>query len=145
MVVGTENVQRLAAAALQLVEQVGDIGGKIRAAAVVPDQHPVLVVAQFGGPEPARAVSQFHPAVVVKPLNGIFQRPRFVQAALGKPAVVANAECFQISPYFSSHGDRKSTRLNSSHVAISYAVFCLKKKKNKHTRQGQKQKHTTRV
>src|SRR5690625_6430037 len=27
-----------------------------------------------------------------------------------------------------SSGDRKSTRLNSSHVAISYAVFCLKKK-----------------
>src|SRR5207253_11136068 len=27
------------------------------------------------------------------------------------------------------HQDRKSTRLNSSHVAISYAVFCLKKKK----------------
>src|SRR5437870_7187477 len=26
--------------------------------------------------------------------------------------------------------DRKSTRLNSSHVAISYAVFCLKKKQN---------------
>src|SRR5256885_5133310 len=41
---------------------------------------------------------------------------------------------------FSSHGlrvrsrpilrDRKSTRLNSSHLVISYAVFCLKKKKN---------------
>src|SRR5437870_3160313 len=29
--------------------------------------------------------------------------------------------------------DRKSTRLNSSHVAISYAVFCLKKKKKKQT------------
>src|SRR5690349_23226900 len=29
-------------------------------------------------------------------------------------------------------GDRKSTRLNSSHVEISYAVFCLKKKKSKH-------------
>src|SRR5436309_16137870 len=29
--------------------------------------------------------------------------------------------------------DRKSTRLNSSHVKISYAVFCLKKKKIKHT------------
>src|SRR6266699_5667482 len=28
--------------------------------------------------------------------------------------------------------DRKSTRLNSSHVRISYAVFCLKKKKNIH-------------
>src|SRR5690606_39773956 len=30
--------------------------------------------------------------------------------------------------------DRKSTRLNSSHVKISYAVFCLKKKKNKKAR-----------
>src|SRR5690349_22814768 len=29
--------------------------------------------------------------------------------------------------------DRKSTRLNSSHVEISYAVFCLKKKKQKNT------------
>src|SRR2546426_6727266 len=29
------------------------------------------------------------------------------------------------------HADRKSTRLNSSHLVISYAVFCLKKKKNK--------------
>src|SRR5690554_7420943 len=29
------------------------------------------------------------------------------------------------------HIDRKSTRLNSSHVRISYAVFCLKKKKKK--------------
>src|SRR5436309_10953987 len=29
------------------------------------------------------------------------------------------------------HADRKSTRLNSSHVKISYAVFCLKKKKKK--------------
>src|SRR5690625_5528446 len=32
------------------------------------------------------------------------------------------------------HIDRKSTRLNSSHVAISYAVFCLKKKKQRSQR-----------
>src|SRR5438067_9001410 len=31
-------------------------------------------------------------------------------------------------------GDRKSTRLNSSHVSISYAVFCLKKKKKRSRR-----------
>src|SRR5438132_12086752 len=31
-------------------------------------------------------------------------------------------------------GDRKSTRLNSSHTVISYAVFCLKKKKKKKTK-----------
>src|SRR2546430_4071287 len=30
--------------------------------------------------------------------------------------------------WFEQHGDRKSTRLNSSHSQISYAVFCLKKK-----------------
>src|SRR5439155_26581496 len=35
--------------------------------------------------------------------------------------------------------DRKSTRLNSSHVAISYAVFCLKKKKNNKTNTSRKQ------
>src|SRR6266498_4803219 len=41
--------------------------------------------------------------------------------------------------------DRKSTRLNSSHVRISYAVFCLKKKKKKKTdliqRKKQKKKY----
>src|SRR5262245_63475625 len=43
----------------------------------------------------------------------------------------------QLAPYYSEIGrpsvdpDRKSTRLNSSHLGISYAVFCLKKKKKK--------------
>src|SRR5438034_4809237 len=35
--------------------------------------------------------------------------------------------------HLAEDGDRKSTRLNSSHTVISYAVFCLKKKK-KHTK-----------
>src|SRR4051812_49655150 len=34
--------------------------------------------------------------------------------------------------------DRKSTRLNSSHMSISYAVFCLKKKKKKKKRHSKK-------
>src|SRR5690349_24251629 len=45
-----------------------------------------------------------------------------------------------------AHRDRKSTRLNSSHVEISYAVFCLKKKKKKtqkKNRQHQKNTRTT--
>src|SRR5690554_6962216 len=37
--------------------------------------------------------------------------------------------------------DRKSTRLNSSHVRISYAVFCLKKKKKKQRGTEQKKKN----
>src|SRR5262245_65141681 len=36
-------------------------------------------------------------------------------------------------PVLSSAEDRKSTRLNSSHLGISYAVFCLKKKTTIHT------------
>src|SRR6266850_3313258 len=42
-----------------------------------------------------------------------------------------------IDAYLARHPDRKSTRLNSSHLVISYAVFCLKKKKKK----NQKIKH----
>src|SRR5947208_12935398 len=38
---------------------------------------------------------------------------------------------FNFMNNFYGMGDRKSTRLNSSHQIISYAVFCLKKKKNK--------------
>src|SRR5690349_23707433 len=38
-----------------------------------------------------------------------------------------------------STADRKSTRLNSSHVEISYAVFCLKKKKKKKTKKSRKE------
>src|SRR2546430_12942282 len=38
--------------------------------------------------------------------------------------------------------DRKSTRLNSSHSQISYAVFCLKKKKNKRSAQHAPPRHS---
>src|SRR5258707_2379768 len=36
----------------------------------------------------------------------------------------------ELEPIITKRTDRKSTRLNSSHANISYAVFCLKKKKN---------------
>src|SRR5690242_20785599 len=42
--------------------------------------------------------------------------------------------------------DRKSTRLNSSHMSISYAVFCLKKKKKKKKKQyTENHNNTTRI
>src|SRR2546426_8003771 len=47
-----------------------------------------------------------------------------------KPQGVCRGElCFPLPKQ--RKGDRKSTRLNSSHLVISYAVFCLKKKKTK--------------
>src|SRR5438477_2118311 len=44
--------------------------------------------------------------------------------AIGFPIALVIAWAFELTPE-----DRKSTRLNSSHMSISYAVFCLKKKK----------------
>src|SRR6202043_4035163 len=42
--------------------------------------------------------------------------------------VIAPSQIYTTSNSVSEYPDRKSTRLNSSHVRISYAVFCLKKK-----------------
>src|SRR5256885_13196337 len=53
----------------------------------------------------------------------------FMALSLLQAPLAASAECpRQRRPRLS--GDRKSTRLNSSHLVISYAVFCLKKKNN---------------
>src|SRR5438034_6338311 len=65
------------------------------------------------------------------PLGPVMNGERAVNAALGGErrggrGLVALA--LDLGPAF---GDRKSTRLNSSHTVISYAVFCLKKKKKK--------------
>src|SRR5207248_11479491 len=51
------------------------------------------------------------------------QRVTFVSDDEGEP--------YQVRLVFDSVADRKSTRLNSSHRTISYAVFCLKKKNKK--------------
>src|SRR5690554_7359677 len=51
--------------------------------------------------------------------------------AKGDRVAVLAEHCLEYVALFSAaqkSGDRKSTRLNSSHVRISYAVFCLKKK-----------------
>src|SRR3712207_7067277 len=48
---------------------------------------------------------------------------------MGRPCHTSGSTTTSSRPTLSSR-DRKSTRLNSSHANISYAVFCLKKKKN---------------
>src|SRR5256885_10031331 len=49
--------------------------------------------------------------------------------AAGVPDLSTGSESHGNALAFALIGDRKSTRLNSSHLVISYAVFCLKKKK----------------
>src|SRR5258707_4494883 len=53
-----------------------------------------------------------------------FRRTLARHASLGE----AIEQAFAIEPGFDRFADRKSTRLNSSHANISYAVFCLRKK-----------------
>src|SRR5439155_21956105 len=56
-----------------------------------------------------------------------FNRPAYDRAiALGHGAELNELQA-KFDDVFARKRDRKSTRLNSSHVAISYAVFCLKK------------------
>src|SRR5256885_4255825 len=58
-------------------------------------------------------------------------------------------ESGSINSYWKSQtlsvGDRKSTRLNSSHLVISYAVFCLKKKVRPHPRDSERDAEDSRA
>src|SRR5690348_17851149 len=54
--------------------------------------------------------------------------PFMIQYARRPPSLLIHIR--SVSPSPSTSADRKSTRLNSSHPSISYAVFCLKKKSN---------------
>src|SRR5207302_5428899 len=75
------------------------------------DAHPPVLVEVTGPVVPPREQAVF----VVALTKGVYQAP-FLQLSEGLSLGLADV------------GDRKSTRLNSSHVKISYAVFCLKKK-----------------
>src|SRR2546427_2976927 len=69
--------------------------------------------------------------------EGAREHPRRDAAWLSRPRLGADAHHARSRPQardvplLEPDGDRKSTRLNSSHSQISYAVFCLKKKKKK--------------
>src|SRR2546426_3193472 len=59
------------------------------------------------------------------------RRARLVRTALAAVFAIFNLPWLFVASRALSGRDRKSTRLNSSHLVISYAVFCLKKKKHK--------------
>src|SRR5690625_6743805 len=82
------------------------------------DQMPCFaaLAAAAGMPSPSETAVSSEPAVPSEAAEASDVGPVPAAAGAGMPAD-------------SSKLDRKSTRLNSSHVAISYAVFCLKKKK----------------
>src|SRR2546427_2981764 len=69
------------------------------------------------------------PRSTLFPYTTLFRSPRHQRRLHIRDAVAGGAE---IGIGAAAPGDRKSTRLNSSHSQISYAVFCLKKKKKPH-------------
>src|SRR5947199_3729655 len=72
------------------------------------------------------------PRSTLFPYTTLFRsvRPYYISSTGGPKwsKVVVRDRCQKIA-VMSIRADRKSTRLNSSHLGISYAVFCLKKKK----------------
>src|SRR5256886_12519300 len=71
-------------------------------------------------------VACFHPGLCVQLLREFEQGHRDAAGALQERITPLDKEIIgKLGP-----ADRKSTRLNSSHSQISYAVFCLKKKKS---------------
>src|SRR2546422_5521692 len=61
------------------------------------------------------------------PISGIYEL--FIVTEEVRSLILRKAPTGEIRRHATENGDRKSTRLNSSHGYISYAVFCLKKKK----------------
>src|SRR2546422_6373467 len=75
------------------------------------------------------------PRSTLFPYTTLFRSPNltvadFRQAQVGRNITISDQEWADEQTLDGHEVDRKSTRLNSSHGYISYAVFCLKKKKN---------------
>src|SRR5438874_9961572 len=80
------------------------------------------------------------PRSTLFPYTTLFRSPDMARDAVSRdPFAPLPPPGLPPRPRFSlgfARPDRKSTRLNSSHVEISYAVFCLKKKKKNNTKQS---------
>src|SRR5439155_25999293 len=119
------------------IEPVADLQkvARERCAAARLDNVEVVGATAFdlGAHVPAGSIDS---AFLIQSLHHFHRRPE-VFAELGR-VVRPGGRLYLVEPHHNlrrvgrlarKYRDRKSTRLNSSHVAISYAVFCLKKKK----------------
>src|SRR5690606_41678409 len=90
--------------------------------------HDALPISRFGEVERARADEQ-HVVGLHRPVLGGHGRTFDQRQQVTLHAFAADRAAAHVAHQVrADEEDRKSTRLNSSHVKISYAVFCLKKK-----------------
>src|SRR5690349_22771179 len=93
------------------------------------------------------------PRSTLFPYTTLFRSPLVLAAPLGSAAgrvldrlgLGGGAVGMRLAGPRRERPDRKSTRLNSSHVEISYAVFCLKKKKKKKKKDETRRKTKTEI
>src|SRR5437773_6027384 len=100
--------------------------------------------------------AELQPLAVAKLLKAVSEREKPQLVIMGKQAIDDDANqtgqmlaallgwpqaTFASKIRLEADRDRKSTRLNSSHITISYAVFCLKKKKKKNNTKKYKKKN----
>src|SRR3712207_8788581 len=86
------------------------------------DALPIWVIAKFGTDEQKK---RYLPGLAAGELIGSFA---LTEAEAGSDPAGLRTTARRDGDEWVINGDRKSTRLNSSHANISYAVFCLKKK-----------------
>src|SRR5690348_17726796 len=104
--------------------------------------YPSPLVAKKGADDAIRDQAQ----ATIAEFNQLFDEYQFNRALECAWTLVASVNKYLVEqePWIvaEKEGDRKSTRLNSSHPSISYAVFCLKKKKKKKQKIRKKKKKT---
>src|SRR5690348_18204507 len=99
----------------------------------MPPLHTHLSVFFFNAPATTEIYTlSLHDALPISTSHTVLSQPS-PSGSIGPPSSSGNRSRISRCASAESTTDRKSTRLNSSHPSISYAVFCLKKKKKKQT------------
>src|SRR5699024_11678282 len=108
-------------------------------ASVVPEPGPTIATGSVCESTPITAAATVEFPMAISAGISKSEPASISLSAQLTPSVNADLSCSDDKPFSTSidpeqisvltNSDRKSTRLNSSHVSISYAVFCLKKKK----------------
>src|SRR2546427_6222847 len=83
------------------------------------------------------------PRSTLFPYTTLFRSGEFQADGIDLAILAQLGQRLPLPEQLQRHLDRKSTRLNSSHSQISYAVFCLKKKKKQQKQTIQEQAKTT--
>src|SRR5690625_6695692 len=106
------------------MERGRDISGTVTLARATPEQRSAVQRLLGRRPAPGRSLN-----VPLEAVDAVLRRSGVSPEGLGAAVeALVGPVPVRSDTAAAEAADRKSTRLNSSHVAISYAVFCLKKK-----------------